>query len=138
MTTSSHRKKTLPMHRRTEWCHSSFVNLHEKSCMQVCFYLLCLISESRLAIHTSCNDSLKISHCVWYFRNIWNSWTCHRVLRLQLTYLKNPRTVKHAFFGVKPHGEQCLLKALCPLWENPCNDFEKKPFGLLNKVLEGR
>ena len=62
----------------------------------------------------------------------------HRVLRLQLTYLKNPRRVKHAFFGVKPHGEQCLLKALCPLWENPYNDFEKKPFGLLNEVHEGR
>ena len=50
----------------------------------------------------------------------------HRVLRLQLTYLKNPRTVKHAFFGVKPHGEQGLLKAFCPLWENPANLFEKK------------
>ena len=63
---------------------------------------------------------------------------CHRVLRPKFTYQKIPRKLKHVFFGVKPYGEQCLLKALCPLWENPANIFEKKPFGLLNKVVEGR
>ena len=55
----------------------------------------------------------------------------------KFTYQKNPRKLKHAFFGAKPHGEQCLLKALCPLWESLANLFEKKPFGLQNKVLEG-
>jgi len=54
------------------------------------------------------------------------------------TYQKNIRTLKHAFFGAKPYGEQHLLKVFCPLWENPANISEKKPFGLLNKVLEGR
>ena len=62
----------------------------------------------------------------------------HRVLGPKFTYQKNPRKLKHAFFGAKPHGEQCLLKALCPLWESLANLFEKKPFGLQNKVLEGR
>ena len=62
----------------------------------------------------------------------------HRVLRALSTYPKNIRTVKYGFFGAKPHGEQHLLKVFCPLWENPANIFEKKPFGLLNKVLEGR
>ena len=62
----------------------------------------------------------------------------HRVLRVLSTYQKNIRTLKYGFFGAKPHGEQRLLKAFCPLWENPANLFEKKPFGLLYKVLEGR
>ena len=63
----------------------------------------------------------------------------HRELRGLFTYPKNIRTLKHGFFGAKPHGEQRLLKAFCPLWENPANLFEKKkPFGLLNKVLEIR
>ena len=84
-------------------------------------------------IHLKLNGSVGTSKA----KKSWGK-SAHRVLRRELTYLKNPRTVKHAFFGVKPHGEQCLLKALCPLWENPANLFEKKPFGLLNKVLEGR
>ena len=62
----------------------------------------------------------------------------HRVLRGLFTYPKNIRTLKNGFFGAKPYGEQRLLKAFCPLWENPANLFEKKPFGLLNKVPEGR
>ena len=62
----------------------------------------------------------------------------HRVLRGLSTYPKNIRTLKHDFFGAKPHGEQRLLKVFCPLWENPANIFEKKPFGLVNKVLEGK
>ena len=67
-----------------------------------------------------------------------NILSSHRVLRGLFTYPKNIRTLKHGFFGAKPHGEQRLLKVFCPLWENPANIFEKKPFGLLNKVLEGR
>ena len=62
----------------------------------------------------------------------------HRVLRPKFTYQKNPRKLKRVFFGVKPYGEQRLLKALCPLWGILTNGFEKNPFGLLNKVLEGR
>ena len=62
----------------------------------------------------------------------------HRVLGGLSTYPKNIRTLKNAFFGVKPYGEQHLLKAFCPLWEGLANLFEKKPFGLLNKVLEGK
>ena len=54
------------------------------------------------------------------------------------TYPKNIRTLKNAFFGVKPYGEKRLLKAFCPLWEGLTNLFEKKPFGLLYKVLEGK
>ena len=47
----------------------------------------------------------------------------HRVLEGLFTYQKNSRTLKHAFFGVKPYGEQRLLKVFCPLWENPANLF---------------
>ena len=72
--------------------------------------------------------------CLFLFGRLLGHW----VLGPRFTYQKNTRTLKHAFFGVKPHGEQCLLKALCHLWENPYSDFEKKPFGLVSKVLEGR
>ena len=77
-----------------------------------------------------------------YVRRIYDTYNfpfliIHRVLRPKFTYQKNPRKLKHVFFGVKPYGEQRLLKAFCPLWEGLTNLFEKKPFGLLNKVLEG-
>ena len=61
----------------------------------------------------------------------------HRVLRPLFTYQKNSRTVKHAFFGAKPHGKQRLLKAFCPLWESLANVFEKKRLGYLVKILNG-
>ena len=73
-----------------------------------------------------------------YIQAIKGLFANHRVLRPKFTYPKNPRKLKHVFFGVKPYGEQHLLKAFCPLWEGLANLFEKKPFGLLNKVLEGR
>ena len=80
-------------------------------------------------------------HFLFYVLQVFNI-SClineHRVLAGLFTHPKNSRTLKHAFFGVKPYGEQHLLKVFCPLWENPANLFEKKPFGLLNKVLEGR
>ena len=41
-------------------------------------------------------------------------------------FQKNSPSLGHAFFGAKQHGEQRLLKAFCPLWENPANLFEKK------------
>ena len=41
---------------------------------------------------------------------------------------------KTCIFGVKPHGEQRLLKSLCPLWEGLVNFFEKKSFGL-HKIM---
>ena len=67
-----------------------------------------------------------------------NVKSIHRVIRGLSTYPKNIRTLNHAFFGAKPHVEQRLLKAFCPLWDILANSFGKKPFGLLSKVLEGR
>jgi len=69
-------------------------------------------------------------------------WKCstprHRVLGGLFTYQKNIRKLKDVFFGAKPYGEQRLPKAFCPLWEGLTNLFEKKPFRLLNNVLEGK
>ena len=75
---------------------------------------------------------------IWNFLIFLAKNDIHRVLRGLSTYPKNIRTIKHAFFGAKPHVEQRLLKAFCPLWDILANSFGKKPFGLLSKVLEGR
>ena len=79
---------------------------------------------------------MAISRKIFKVQKRCHTWH-HRVLGPKFTYQKNPRKLKHVFFGVKLYGEQHLLNVFCPWWENPANLFEKKPIGLLNKVLEG-